>query len=394
MESYVKTNNAKWLCGINLIKALLALAAFIFSLSLDHKYMYAVDTSALFLLLICLSVNYIVLQVFQSKGKGAGLIKFWNFLSFIFWIIGDALIVIGGFGILGNLRYSISTYRSYSNVYGSLMPTVIYVVFIALIVYALALTIVETCYSKWIYKTFKHIQKEINANQLIPIDFPKYKLPTITGVKIVLSAIGLASYIFTLFSPSFVEYLQVLANSSFRNVTFESISAFWGITSVVIMIVEFSLVRSCALDFEDAHKNCAEETEIIDETRPEWKCICGMSNSDASEYCWNCHRSRKEADTANLPKIECPHCGAKNKQSNRLCFACNKPLREEAASEQTKSIEQTTSMETPKVNLKKADADVKYDVKDVLEKLAYLHDVGILSDVEYSSKKALVLSQV
>ncbi len=60
----------------------------------------------------------------------------------------------------------------------------------------------------------------------------------------------------------------------------------------------------------------------------EWTCICGASNSNTAAYCYRCRRSRSEI---NASKIACPHCGAMNRTSNTVCFACNKPLTGEEA---------------------------------------------------------------
>ena len=60
--------------------------------------------------------------------------------------------------------------------------------------------------------------------------------------------------------------------------------------------------------------------------RNEWVCICGAKNSSSAAYCYRCRRSKNEMDTS---KVTCPHCGAQNRLTNTVCFACNQPLAKE-----------------------------------------------------------------
>ena len=113
---------------------------------------------------------------------------------------------------------------------------------------------------------------------------------------------------------------------------------------------------------------------------PGWTCICGSRNPSSIDYCLACRRSKAEAMT---PKVNCPHCGASNRASNTLCFACKKPLDgSDPAAE--KSSESAAPGEP-----KEAAAFVP-----LLEQLAKLHDQGILTDEEFQQKKADLLARM
>ena len=92
----------------------------------------------------------------------------------------------------------------------------------------------------------------------------------------------------------------------------------------------------------------------------------------------SCRRSREEATEE---RVKCPHCGANNKKSNAYCFACGKPMKEEAT-------ETTPEKKTATVNAE------KQDFADTLKKLAGLHEQGILTDDEFEKKKAEILAKM
>lgn len=116
----------------------------------------------------------------------------------------------------------------------------------------------------------------------------------------------------------------------------------------------------------------------IPDEKPKWECGCGAMNPDSLDYCLSCRRMRGEYKPA--PTEPCPHCGAANKITNEVCFACNKPLKSEVSDETPVALNETG-----------ASAD---DCFAVLESLAKLHDKGILTDAEFEQKKAEVLSKI
>ena len=42
-----------------------------------------------------------------------------------------------------------------------------------------------------------------------------------------------------------------------------------------------------------------------------WECVCGAKNPSSMNYCLSCRRSKEEATEE---RVNCPHCGAKNKK--------------------------------------------------------------------------------
>lgn len=103
-----------------------------------------------------------------------------------------------------------------------------------------------------------------------------------------------------------------------------------------------------------------------------WVCECGASNSNSLNYCLRCRRDRSAVNYQ--PKITCPHCGAQNRSTNTECFACHKPLKDEPVKEK-----ETTS-EPNNIEL--------------IQQLSKLHEQGILTDEEFQSKKANILSKI
>lgn len=116
-------------------------------------------------------------------------------------------------------------------------------------------------------------------------------------------------------------------------------------------------------------------------SKPEWECVCGAKNPDSLHYCLRCRRERNASNV--IQKITCPHCGASNRETNTLCFACNKPLREEtpAPAEATKKGEQRT-------------LQLQDSIPSLIEQLGRLHAQGILTDEEFQQKKADLLARL
>jgi len=113
-----------------------------------------------------------------------------------------------------------------------------------------------------------------------------------------------------------------------------------------------------------------------------WGCVCGHRNPYAVSYCLRCRRNRK--DTVSVKRITCPHCDAKNKETNTLCFACNKPLK--------------TNIQ-PAENVSKAagvnlTSEHLASYTEILEALAKLKDQGVLTDDEYTQKKTEILNKI
>lgn len=95
-----------------------------------------------------------------------------------------------------------------------------------------------------------------------------------------------------------------------------------------------------------------------------WRCAsCGAENSDKINYCLRCRADRSEVQAE---KIKCPHCGANNNKTNSTCFACGKSLTEKVDS----------------------------NAPALIKQLADLHAQGILTEEEYNSKKAELLSKL
>ena len=103
-----------------------------------------------------------------------------------------------------------------------------------------------------------------------------------------------------------------------------------------------------------------------------WRCSsCGAENSGKLNYCLRCRSDRNEVQAI---KVTCPHCGALNNNTNSVCFACHKPL--------SGNVEpnRSTASETRSIEL--------------IKQLAELHSQGILTDEEFSTKKAQLLEKM
>ncbi len=106
----------------------------------------------------------------------------------------------------------------------------------------------------------------------------------------------------------------------------------------------------------------------------EWVCVCGSRNHESLTYCTRCGRERSYTDNNNSVKVPCPHCGARNKTTNKVCFACGKSMTAEAAAAEPQ----------PQAA----------DAAELLTKLAQLHESGVLTDEEFQEKKAEILRRI
>lgn len=111
---------------------------------------------------------------------------------------------------------------------------------------------------------------------------------------------------------------------------------------------------------------------------PSWTCVCGAKNSGSLDYCQACRRNKSEST---VPKKICPHCGAGNKATNTLCFACDKPLDEN----------HPTPQQTPTAV---SSEETSSDYITTLEKLGKLREQGILTEEEFQQKKSEILAKM
>lgn len=130
--------------------------------------------------------------------------------------------------------------------------------------------------------------------------------------------------------------------------------------------------------------NYADHTESsISSTNPgstydnDWLCECGKHNSNRMNYCVRCRRERSM--DSKLPKVTCPHCGAKNKSGNTVCYCCDKPLTDHVATSEKKLSEVI---------------DTAAKSIELIEQLSKLHEQGILTDEEFQEKKAKLLAKM
>lgn len=111
------------------------------------------------------------------------------------------------------------------------------------------------------------------------------------------------------------------------------------------------------------------------EPKNTWTCTCGTKNSYRLDYCPICQKTR---ESAVKPDIECPHCGAKNNASRSNCVLCDRPL------DGKEAIVHNVSSGT----------ETSEDPIELLQRLADLHNQGILTDAEFSQKKTEILSKM
>ena len=114
-------------------------------------------------------------------------------------------------------------------------------------------------------------------------------------------------------------------------------------------------------------------------------------------------------------KTACPYCGAMNNNTNELCFACGKRLKEDPAaiSAPTSAAAPTPAfIPEPEVTIPSRGVSLSKEIEAVnrqtmaeesieehesiklLKQLAKLHDAGILTDEEFTQKKADLLAKM
>lgn len=120
--------------------------------------------------------------------------------------------------------------------------------------------------------------------------------------------------------------------------------------------------------------------QASNQKKPSWTCTCGSINPDRLDYCPICRKSRKDGEKPG--DVRCPHCGAMNNASRDICVLCEKPLRE--------GVVIPTQTEAQR----DAENTAQPEGVELLEKLAKLHHEGILTDEEFSQKKAQILEKL
>lgn len=159
---------------------------------------------------------------------------------------------------------------------------------------------------------------------------------------------------------------------------------FWlGMIGLIVVAVKPDIRQTSPVAYTPMYPNAAPAPD------KKWTCTCGAKNSMSLSYCTACRRTRGEAKP--VRKVSCPHCGASNNESNVLCFACNRSMKEEpAASAAAPAAPAAVADEAPGA----AELPAKKDLCELLEKLYDLHERGILTDEEYTQKKAQILERM
>ena len=119
-----------------------------------------------------------------------------------------------------------------------------------------------------------------------------------------------------------------------------------------------------------------------------WTCVCGAKNREGLNYCPICRRTREESNTRS--DIKCPHCGTVNNANRKVCLLCNQPLDGTATSDTPVATDPTNCINETAASL----SPVEISGIEMLEGLARLHEQGILTDEEFSQKKADILSRM
>lgn len=116
-------------------------------------------------------------------------------------------------------------------------------------------------------------------------------------------------------------------------------------------------------------------------SKAKWTCVCGATNREGLSYCPVCRRTREESKQKQ--DVKCPHCGAMNNSSRKVCVLCNEPLdgtKRENPTEPTPSTHTESTSSEQSIHL--------------LEELAKLHERGILTDEEFQKKKSDILKSL
>lgn len=160
----------------------------------------------------------------------------------------------------------------------------------------------------------------------------------------------------------------------------------WGFWLGVIGII----VVACRADYVSPSSAVSASEGYFERLRGSqktWKCICGSDVRESLNYCPICRRSREEAQNT----FSCPFCGANNKRSNNVCFACSRPLKETASfTFGSDPAQPDTVSDAPDM----AGASTQEDIVSLLKKLGELHADGVLTDAEFQSKKEELLKRI
>lgn len=124
--------------------------------------------------------------------------------------------------------------------------------------------------------------------------------------------------------------------------------------------------------------------QVKDRKEPSWTCVCGSVNPGRLDYCPICRKSRDQGERPQ--DVKCPHCGAMNNASRDFCVLCDHPLRDDVVLP-AKSAE-------PAQAQKPDESHAQDEGIALLEKLAKLHQDGILTDEEFAQKKSEILSKL
>ncbi len=148
---------------------------------------------------------------------------------------------------------------------------------------------------------------------------------------------------------------------------------FLGIVGLLVVGFRPNLTQAATMDDSMARSAAPSEP------KPQWECVCGAKNPDSLDYCLSCRRERNASTV--VRKIVCPHCGASNRETNQCCFACNRPLREEAPA--------------PAKDAQNGEPYALQDsIPSLIEQLGRLHAQGILTDDEFQQKKTELLARL
>lgn len=268
IDPYIKTGHAKGLCLLNLFKFLASIVLVYVVVTEYNKNVHDPVLTTLgqisIIEVFALLINYIVLQVFKSKGKGAGLIKFWNFLCFLIMLGLSVFVLVELIMIItGTHRANQQVNHLAQQVAGITTSTVnsISAILIIEMLAICAILLIYALYFFWIFKTFKHAKKESKANQLLPFSFSNYMLPKYAVIIMVLVGISIAFSAVTMLVPSVKETIfaqNALASYGIDISSLLNSNNTINLISLAISIVVFIetwLVHCCAKDFELVHLN-------------------------------------------------------------------------------------------------------------------------------------------
>ena len=157
----------------------------------------------------------------------------------------------------------------------------------------------------------------------------------------------------------------------------------WGFWLGVIGIIVVACKSDNRSYSQQEYKPMYPSAQITQRT---WRCVCGQENAEGLVYCTRCRRSRTQASIESSKKVECPYCGAMNKETNNKCFACGKSL--------TGKEEKWVDTPTQEITSDNEDSNNQNNQIKLIKQLAELHQNGILTDEEFNTKKAELLSKL